>query len=154
MVWIRYSRAARISAVYGNESSVVPVQASISPCFKRMSFEHQLEVDYMIDNIDIIEDGDEQTVISPDQYAEMKKFITNYTSFLQEATTSLELAVWKVKCSELFIKHHGNTHYQIRSDSRTSRIHSSLSWDRLILFVYQWPYQCWKQQLTILLISS
>ena len=93
--------------VYG-----VLVQASISSRFKRMSSDHQLEVDDRINSIAYTDEG-----IAPEQYADIGMLISEYVNHLHEATSTIELAVWKAKFYELFVENNGNEHRRIRSDS-------------------------------------
>ena len=90
----------------------VLVLASISPRFIRMSYEHQLEVDNTIASI--IDSGED---IAPEQYADIRMLISEYTHYFQEVTTAIELAVWKAKFYELFVENNGNELHKIRSDS-------------------------------------
>ncbi len=80
--------------------------------FFRMSFEHQFEVETKI--------ADAIRLVNLDVHDEIRDLITVHTSFLQEAMVVLELAVWKGKFCEAFLKfHRKDGHYKIRSETRT-----------------------------------
>ena len=82
-----------------------------------MSSEHQLQVDNRVDSVDIADDDDES--IAPEHYVDVRMLITKFVHYLQEATTLIELAVWKGKYNELLLYNGNHDHDRIRADSYT-----------------------------------